>query len=285
VLSVTSVDPFVVQNCRGEIINSERGGNESITWGLFDAGRADASRGQPEKQTEHTMKTLHPLPRPRRGFTLIELLVVISIIATLAAIAVPTMGAIQMRGRMTNQVANGRSIFQAMAVYASDKDEFPTYADFDDPNTMVNNSNEAFEILLKGGMLDDKRVLNNNNSAWCSRQAQNESTAKRVLPGENDWSYVAGVRWSVKDSRWPILANAFAPGTTTYVKEQAQKGGAWKGTKAVVIWAGGNGEIVETKEKGSSYFIKRPDKPGADAFQQDGEWLSGDKVKVLHPAG
>jgi prepilin-type N-terminal cleavage/methylation domain-containing protein len=233
------------------------------------------------------MKTLHPHSTGRRGFTLIELLVVISIIAILAGLAFPAFASFLMKAKMNGQMANGLSIYKAMANYASDpdKDEFPTYRDFDDPNTLVTNSNEAFEILLKRGYLDDKRVLFNAPSTWCTRQPQNESTAKRVQTGENDWSYVVGLKWSVKDSRWPVLANAFSPGGTTYVTEQAQKGGVWKGTRAVVIWAGGNGAVIDTKDQGSVYFIPRPDKPSADAFQKDGEWLSGERVKVLHPAG
>lgn len=234
------------------------------------------------------MKTPHPKTHHRsRGFTLIELLVVISIIAIIASLAMPSFSAFLLRAKMNKQMSDGLNIFKAMGNYASDpnKDEFPAYADVDDPNTLASTSNEAFEILLKNGMLDDKRVFFNQNSAWCSRQPQNETTAKKLQPGENDWCYVVGVKWSSKDSKWPLLANAFSPGSTTYVTDQGQKGGAWKGTRAVVIYAGGNGEVVDTKEQGTSYFIKRSDKPAANAFEKDGEWLSGDKVKVLYPAG
>ncbi len=225
--------------------------------------------------------------RKNSAFTLIELLVVISIIAIIAALAMPSFSSFLLKGKMTQQMSNGLNIFKAMGNYASDpsKDEFPAYTDVDDPNTLVSTSNAAFEILLKNGMLDDKKVFFNQNSAWCERTVQNEQTSKDVQPKENDWCYVVGIKWSSKDSKWPLLANAFSPGSTTYVKDQGQKGGAWKGTRAVVIWAGGNGEVVDTKEQGSTYFIKRPDKPTSDAFIKEGEWLSGDKVKVLYPEG
>ncbi len=231
------------------------------------------------------MKTSHP--KIHGGFTLIELLVVISIIAIIAALSFPAFSAFLMKARMNGQMANGLSIYKAMGNYASDpnKDEFPAYADTDDPNTLATTSNAAFEILLKNGMIDNKQVFYSQNSAWCSKQFQNETTAKKLQPGENDWCYVVGVKWSSKDSKWPLLANAFSPGTTTYRTDQGQKGGAWKGTRAVVIWAGGNGEVVDTKEQGTSYFIKRADKPTANAFEKEGEWLSGDNVKVLYPEG
>jgi prepilin-type N-terminal cleavage/methylation domain-containing protein len=247
----------------------------------------DAFRARRKTQNKHTMKRPHRLPSRSRGFTLIELLVVISIIAIIAGIAFPSFAAFLMRAKMTAQMNNGLQIYKAMANFAMnpDRDEFPLYKDPDDPSTMVSNSNEAFELLLKSGTLDNKQAFFNPVSRWCSRQVNNESTAKKVQPGENDWCYVAGLRWSVKDSRWPILANAFSPGTTTYVATQTEKGGCWKGSQAVVIWADGSGKVLTTKEQGQSFFIARPDKPAANAFEQDGEWLSGDRVKVLYPAG
>ncbi len=85
----------------------------------------------------------------------------------------------------------------------------------------------------------------------------------------------------LKDSsnaQWPILANAFAPGTTHYVKDPTQKGGVWKGMHAIVIWVSGSAEVTETREKGDVYFVKRVDKPAADAFVQDGDWLGSGRI-------
>src|SRR5262245_36577445 len=191
--------------------------------------------------------------RKNSAFTLIELLVVISIIAIIAALAMPSFSSFLMKGKMTGQMSNGLNIFKAMANYASDpnKDEFPIYTDPEDPGTQVNNSSEAFEILMKNGMLDDKKVLYDQTSSYSQKQVKKKSAGKKVQQGENDWVYVVGIKWSTKDSRWPILANAFAPGSTYYVKDKGQKGGCWGGTRAVVIWAGGNGEVVDTKEQGT----------------------------------
>ena len=80
-----------------------------------------------------------------------------------------------------------------------------------------------------------------------------------------------------------MLANALAPGSTTYVKDPALRGGAYRGVNAVVIWANGSAEVVETKEKGDLYFVPRADKPGANAFEKEAEWLAGENVKVLNP--
>ena len=218
------------------------------------------------------------------AFTLIELLVVISIIAIIAALAMPAFSSFMLKGRMADQLNNGRQIYLSMRNYASETSHggtFPAYKDTDDANSIANNSNEAFEILLPR-YLDDKRPLFNKHSAWCKTTTKTEATATKVQPGENDWCYVRGLKDS-SNSRWPLLANAFAPGTTTYVKDQSRPGGAWKGYNAVVVWAGGSAEIVDTKEQGESFYVKRPDKPTADAFKPDADWLSGEDVQVLYP--
>jgi prepilin-type N-terminal cleavage/methylation domain-containing protein len=241
---------------------------------------ADATR---TKQT-NTMKTLTVPTSRRGGFTLIELLVVISIIAILAGLLFPNFGAILGRANMTKQVANGRNIFTAMVNYAG-SDDYPIYKDKEDPTTKVADSNDAFEILLKGGYLDDKKLLAQKGSAWVKPAVNSEATAKQVLQGENDWCYVVGLNRTTARSNWPILANAFSPGTTTYVTDIGKKGGEYKGVKAVVVYSGGNAEVEDTLDKGGSYIVRRKDQVQEDAFVPSGEWLSGPEVKVLYPKG
>jgi hypothetical protein len=186
------------------------------------------------------------------------------------------------KSRMTNQLSNGLNIYKAMVNYSThpDDDAYPTYADREDPTTLVKDSNAALEILLATGMIDDKKVFFNSKSAWCTKL--NAEAAKKLEKGENDWCYVRGLRRTSPTS-WPILANAFTPDTRTYVSDPTKKGGVWGGQRAIVIQVGGNGEVADTFEKDKQYFIRRADKPAANAFEKDGDWLAGETVKVLHP--
>jgi hypothetical protein len=49
---------------------------------------------------------------------------------------------------------------------------------------------------------------------------------------------------------------------------------SWKGSDAIVIWAGGSAEIVETKDQGETYFIKRRINRPRTPLKKDQEWLA-----------
>ena len=67
------------------------------------------------------------------GFTLIELLVVIAVIGVLAAILIPAIGAVRGKAKLTESVANARSIGQATALYAqSNQGKYPVWHNYDE---------------------------------------------------------------------------------------------------------------------------------------------------------
>lgn len=66
-------------------------------------------------------------PSPRCGFTLIELLVVIAIIALMIGILLPALGQARASARATGNMANLRSLGQAMQMYLNDYDTLPPF--------------------------------------------------------------------------------------------------------------------------------------------------------------
>ena len=206
------------------------------------------------------------------------------ITAILAVLILPAFSSFRFKGRMAGQLCSGRQIYLSLRNYAADigaGGAFPLYSDRENQKGIATTSNEAFQVLLPR-YLDDKRPFFNKSSAWCDRRIGGAGFETKVHSGENDWVYVRGLTEN-SPSRWPLIANAFAPPTTTYVRDPGKPGGVWKGANAIVVWAGGSAEIVETKPQRDGFIIPRSDKPSANAFEKDGEWLVGFGVEVLSP--
>jgi prepilin-type N-terminal cleavage/methylation domain-containing protein len=219
-----------------------------------------------------------------QGFTLIELLVVISIIAILAALAFPTMQNAVMKARFTTTVSNVKQIGLGLRMYAGAHDgQFPLYKDPDTASSLVATSNEALEMLMPRHLGSDKSVCINKTSKWCKAQPATSSDQYKLRAGECDWAYVRGLT-ETSDSRLPLIATAFAPGGTTYVKDSTKPGGVWKGEMSAVLRVDGSVmSIGDLKDTATGSFVKRPDNPAKNMFEKDTDWLDGENVEVLLP--
>lgn len=225
-----------------------------------------------------------PFPHTARSSWRAKLIIAVVVFSVFGILVAPAVASFKLRHYMARQLGNGRQIYLSMRNYASESVNggwFPSGRSSVREQALAKDSNEAFELLLPR-YLDDKRPFFNEHSAWCKATAKREAIKNRLLPGENDWVYVRGLT-DRSNSQWPLLANAFAPGTTTYVTDRSKPGGVWKGTAGIVIWAGGSAEVVATKPQGNAIYIPRTDAPSTNAFERDATWLAGENVEVLFP--
>lgn len=236
---------------------------------------------------------------PPLAFTLIELLVVISIIAILAGIALPVFGEVQVRGAQTKALSNAKQVGTACKLFAMDYNgNFPYWLDPVERRGEPQDANRVLQTLIPD-YLPDKGVFSIPKSAYCKKRAatgSGELAQTRLDAGDNEWAYVAGLS-DTSNSRFPLLADGFAPGSTqnpSYVADENAPGGVWKGKKAVVIRVDISGNVESTYRQGTAgsatakYTVKRTDdNPRQNAFTKDPganpPWLSGPDIQVLNP--
>ena len=234
-----------------------------------------------------------------QAFTLIELLVVISIIAILAGIALPVFGEVKIRGDQTKALSNAKQIGTACKIYATDNNGlYPHLSNYAGDSTTTpteakagDSANKILQNLIPD-YLPDRNIFVNAKSAFTKKYQTATVNASEPLPeNTNEWAYVSGLS-DTSNSRWPLLADGFKPGTESsepaYDTDEGKPGGIWKGKKAVVIRVDGSG-TVETLTAGKR-TVKRTESDSENAFStkpaKDGglPWFTSEGgVYVLNP--
>ena len=211
-------------------------------------------------------------PKTQSAFTLIELLVVISIIAILAGIALPVFGQVQVKGAQTKVLSNIKQIGTACRLFADDYNGlYPTYT-LDQNNkqtsTKVSDANEAFGQLFAAGYMETEQIFFCAKSAFTPKPPDEKfkNSGDVLTAGENHFAYVLGLT-TTSPATWPLIADGFASaGDHTYSKVESEKGGVWKGKKAIVLHCDNSGSIEQVNKQ-----MKVPGNPnGNDLFDNSG---------------
>jgi prepilin-type N-terminal cleavage/methylation domain-containing protein len=190
-----------------------------------------------------------------RGFTLIELLVVISIIAVLASVALPAYTGVQERAAQTKALNNAKQIGLTCKIFAQDHDgNYPSYTlqNLKPTATPVRDSNTAFAQLIPD-YLQTEDIFYVAKSKWTPSapdgqydNPQNDSPTNTLKQGENHWAYVLGLS-DTSNASYPLIADGFVNGgqnSHQYTQDSSQRGGVWKGKKAIVVRCDASGVIM-----------------------------------------
>ena len=150
----------------------------------------------------------------------------------------------------------------------------------------ANKSNDAFWWLFPV-YLTSEEIFIVRGSAWSPSPPDNKldspGSVERVetlRQGECSYLYVTGLNDN-SNPEFPLLADAgTAEDVTVYTNRQSEKGGVWRGKKAVILFVDGSGRImaVDDRTDPAAAFVKRPAHAynifDTDASTPDDLWLT-----------
>jgi hypothetical protein len=185
---------------------------------------------------------------------------------------------VQERGKQTKDMSNGKQIVLGLKQFAVDHNGvFPNKvpdvvsSDYDAGATTLagtNFSNDAFWWLFPN-YLTSEDIFSVGGSAWSPNPPNNildPSTATgrtdTLATGECGYEYVSALN-DTSNPQFPLIMDAgtsTSEANVTYTNVQTNRGGIWKGKKAIVIFVDGSGAVqgVNDQSNATASFVKRP---------------------------
>jgi hypothetical protein len=201
--------------------------------------------------------------------------VLIAIIVSLISLLPLAISLAQRRDKQIKDLSNARQIAVALKNFATDHDgNFPNkepsadYANADDLMS-ANKSNDAFWWLFPV-YVNGEDIFAVPGSAWSPTPPDNKvdppGSVERIdtlRQGECAYMYISGLT-EASNPEFPLLADAgTAEDATVYTTNRREKGGVWRGKRAIILFVDGSGRIMDVDDRTdpNASFVKKPGHP------------------------
>ena len=198
-------------------------------------------------------------------------------------------GGVQVKGMQTKSLAQARQIGLALRVFADDHGgDYPRAGLPAMAGAEVKDANAAFAVLFPDYLTSEALFANAyvHGSHRPDNDYDNPYTGrpiKTLAPGENVYSYVAGLTIR-SDPHAPLVADG-TDGTGHYTTDTQKPGGVWAGRKAVVVYLDNSGALESlVGPEHSRYIPRHPGEPGQDGGNRLDVSILGPDVRLLDPA-
>jgi prepilin-type N-terminal cleavage/methylation domain-containing protein/prepilin-type processing-associated H-X9-DG protein len=221
--------------------------------------------------------------RRSSGFTLIELLTVIAIIGILAAIIIPTVGAVRETARATKCLSNLRNLGQSTLIYsANNKDKVP-YSFFkpQGQNAKFWYQNDEFRLIWSAKMIDGTFNMLGSD-AFCPASLKHftggDSSAIQVIKMEFCYAYNSGVDVNTATGQTRALNQIKNPSQRIAFADAAD---SRVNVNTRLNSINGDAQVFDTKTPGA---VARRHKDKANVAFFDGSVRTLDKAKLEEDA-
>lgn len=200
--------------------------------------------------------------KPRKGWGCLQWGVVVGVVVVVCLLAVnsiPSYGPITPKANKMKAGSNGRQIVSLLMTYASENNGF--YPDHGKDLSKL-TSNEVFRALFQEAMVQDETIFGCPGSPM--KPDKNIGSApgfeQALMPGENHWMMVAGLRddspahyplvmENAADASWPPKWLPYPEPFFSSSGTRRSRGMAWKKREIIVVFNDASVQTVKLELK------------------------------------